>query len=50
MFRLVGETALAPVQHVVDMPHPMFVQIADGLGNGTILNTDRKSICAKLAC
>ena len=40
----------APVQQVVYIENtPMFVQIAEGLGIRSILHTDYKSTCAKLA-
>ncbi len=50
MFRLALDIAQAPAQHVVYIENtPMFVQIAEGLGIRSILHTDYKSTCAKLA-
>ncbi|MGB8915808.1 MAG: HAD family phosphatase [Candidatus Sulfotelmatobacter sp.] len=50
IFRLALDIAQAPAQHVVYIENtPMFVQIAEGLGIRSILHTDHKSTCAKLA-
>jgi putative hydrolase of the HAD superfamily len=50
IFRLALDIAQAPAQHVVYIENtPMFVQIAEGLGIRSILHTDYKSTCAKLA-
>jgi len=50
IFRLALETAQAPVRQIVYIENtPMFVQIAEGLGIRSILHTDYKSTCAKLA-
>jgi putative hydrolase of the HAD superfamily len=44
------DIAQAPARHVVYIDDtPMFVQIAEGLGIRSILHTDYKSTCAKLA-
>lgn len=50
IFRLALDIAQAPARHVVYIENtPMFVQIAAGLGIRSILHTDYKSTCAKLA-
>ena len=50
IFRLALDIAQAPAQQVVYIENtPMFVQIAEGLGIRSILHTDYKSTCAKLA-
>jgi putative hydrolase of the HAD superfamily len=50
IFRLALDIAQAPAQRVVYIENtPMFVQIAQGLGIRSILHTDYKSTCAKLA-
>jgi hypothetical protein len=42
--------ARAPARQVVYIENtPMFVQIAEGLGIRSILHTDNRSTCAKLA-
>jgi putative hydrolase of the HAD superfamily len=50
IFRLALDIAQVPVQQVVYIENtPMFVQIAQGLGIRSILHTNYKSTCAKLA-
>jgi putative hydrolase of the HAD superfamily len=50
IFRLALDIAQAPARQVVYIEDtPMFVQIAEGLGIRSILHTDYKSTCAKLA-
>ncbi len=50
IFRLALDTAQAPARQVVYLENtPMFVKIAEGLGIRSILHTDYKSTCAKLA-
>jgi putative hydrolase of the HAD superfamily len=50
IFRLALDTAQAPARQVVYIENtPMFVQIAEGLGIRSILQTDYRSTCAKLA-
>jgi putative hydrolase of the HAD superfamily len=50
IFRLALEIAQAPARQVLYIENtPMFVQIAEGLGIRSILHTDYKSTCAKLA-
>ncbi len=50
IFRLAMDIAQAPARHVVYIENtPMFVQIAEGLGIRSILHTDYRSTCAKLA-
>ena len=50
MFRLALDVAQASARQVVYIENtPMFVQIAEGLGIRSILHTDYKSTCAKLA-
>ena len=50
IFRLALDIAQAPAGQVVYIENtPMFVQIAEGLGIRSILHTDYKSTCARLA-
>ena len=50
MFRLALDVAQASGRQVVYIENtPMFVQIAEGLGIRSILHTDYRSTCAKLA-
>jgi len=50
IFRLALDIAQTPARHVLYIENtPMFVQIAEGLGIRSILHTDYKSTCAKLA-
>jgi putative hydrolase of the HAD superfamily len=50
IFRFALDIAQAPAQQVVYIENtPMFVQIAEGLGIRSVLHTDYKSTCAKLA-
>jgi putative hydrolase of the HAD superfamily len=50
IFRLALDIAQAPARQVVYIDNtPMFVQIAEGLGIRSILHTDYRSTCAKLA-
>jgi putative hydrolase of the HAD superfamily len=50
IFRLALDIAQAPARQVVYIENtPMFVQVAEGLGIQSILHTDYKSTCAKLA-
>ena len=50
IFRLALDIAQAPARQVVYIENtPMFVQIADGLGIRSILHTEYRSTCAKLA-
>jgi len=50
MFRLALDVAQTPARKVVYIENtPMFVQIAESLGIRSILHTDYKSTCAKLA-
>ena len=50
IFRFALDIAQAPAQQVVYIENtPMFVQIAEGLGIRSILHTDYRSTCAKLA-
>ena len=50
MFRLALDISQAPAQQVVFIENtPMFVEIAEGLGIRSILHTDYRSTCAKLA-
>jgi putative hydrolase of the HAD superfamily len=50
IFRLALDVAQAPARQVVYVENtPMFVQIAEGLGIQSILHTDYRSTCAKLA-
>jgi len=49
IFRLALDIVQAPARQVVYIENtPMFVQIAEGLGIRSILNTDYRSTCAKL--
>ena len=50
IFRLALDIAQAPARQVVYIENtPMFVRIAEGLGIRSILHTDYRSTCAKLA-
>ncbi len=50
IFRLALDIAQTPVEQILYIENtPMFVQIAEGLGIRSILHTDYKSTCAKLA-
>jgi putative hydrolase of the HAD superfamily len=50
IFRLALDIAQTPARQVLYIDNtPMFVQIAEGLGIRSILHTDYKSTCAKLA-
>ena len=50
MFGLALDIAQAPARQVVYIENtPMFVQVAEGLGIRSILHTDYRSTCAKLA-
>ena len=50
IFRLALDIAQVPVRQVVYIENtPMFVQIAESLGIRSILHTDYRSTCAKLA-
>jgi putative hydrolase of the HAD superfamily len=50
IFRLALDIAQAPARQVVYIENtPMFVQIAEGLGIRSVLHTDYRSTCAKLA-
>jgi putative hydrolase of the HAD superfamily len=50
IFRLALNIAQTPARQVVYIENtPMFVQVAEGLGIQSILHTDYKSTCAKLA-
>jgi putative hydrolase of the HAD superfamily len=50
LFRLALDIAQVPARQVVYIENtPMFVQIAEGLGIRSILHTDYRSTCAKLA-
>jgi putative hydrolase of the HAD superfamily len=50
IFRLALDIAQAPACQVLYIENtPMFVQIAEGLGIRSVLHTDYKSTCAKLA-
>jgi putative hydrolase of the HAD superfamily len=50
IFRLALDIAQAPARRVVYIENtPMFVQIAEGLGIQSVLHTDYRSTCAKLA-
>jgi len=50
IFRLALDIAQVPARQVVYIENtPMFVQIAEGVGIRSILHTDYKSTCAKLA-
>jgi putative hydrolase of the HAD superfamily len=50
IFRLALDIVQAPARQALYIENtPMFVQIAEGLGIRSILHTDYKSTCAKLA-
>ncbi len=50
MYRMALDIAQVPAERVVYIDdQPMFVQVAEGLGIRSILHTDYKSTCAKLA-
>jgi putative hydrolase of the HAD superfamily len=50
IFRLALDVSQAPARQVIYIENtPMFVQVAEGLGIPSILHTDYKSTCAKLA-
>jgi putative hydrolase of the HAD superfamily len=50
IFRLALDVAQTPAERVLYIENtPMFVQIAEGLGIRSILHTDYRSTCAKLA-
>jgi putative hydrolase of the HAD superfamily len=50
IYRLALDLAQVPARQVVYIENtPMFVQIAEGLGIRSILHTDYRSTCAKLA-
>jgi len=50
IFRLALDISQTPARQVVYIENtPMFVQVAEGLGIRSILHTDYKSTCAKLA-
>jgi len=50
IFRLALDVAQAPARQVVYLENtPMFVEVAEGLGIRSILHTDYKSTCLKLA-
>ncbi len=50
IFRLALDIAQVPAQQVVYIENtPMFVQIAEGLGIRSVLHTDYRSTCARLA-
>ena len=50
IFRLALDIAQTPARHVLYIENtPMFVQVAQGLGIRSILHTDYRSTCAKLA-
>ena len=50
IFRLAVDIAQVPARQVIYIENtPMFVQIAEGLGIRSILHTDHRSTCAKLA-
>jgi len=50
IFRLALDIAQAPARQVIYIENtPIFVQIAEGLGIQSILHTDHRSTCAKLA-
>ncbi len=50
IFRLALDITQTPAQQVLYIENtPMFVQIAEGLGIRSVLHTDYKSTCAKLA-
>ncbi len=50
IFRLALDIAQTPIEQVVYIENtPMFVQIAEGLGICSVLHTDSRSTCTKLA-
>ena len=50
IFRLALDVAQTPARKVVYIENtPTFVQVAEGLGIPSVLHTDYKSTCAKLA-
>jgi putative hydrolase of the HAD superfamily len=50
IFRLALDIAQTPARHVLYIENtPMFVEVAEGLGIRSILHTDYKSTCSKLA-
>jgi len=50
IFRLALDVAQVPARQVLYIENtPMFVQIAEGLGIRSVLHTDHRSTCAKLA-
>jgi len=50
IFRLALDIAQTPVRHVLYIENtPMFVEVAEDLGIRSILHTDYKSTCSKLA-
>ena len=50
IFKLALDIAQTPARQIVYIENtPLFVQIAEGLGIRSILHTDYKSTCAKLA-
>jgi putative hydrolase of the HAD superfamily len=50
IFQLALDIAQAPVRQIVYIENTlMFVQVAEGLGIRSILHTDYRSTCAKLA-
>jgi FMN phosphatase YigB (HAD superfamily) len=50
IFRLALDIAQTPLRQIVYIENtPMFVQVAEGLGIRSVLHTDYKSTCAKLA-
>ncbi len=50
IYRLALDIAQAPIRQIVYIENtPMFVQIAEGLGIRSVLHTDYRSTCAKLA-
>jgi len=50
IFQLALDIAQTPVRQVLYVENtPMFVQVAEGLGIPSVLHTDYKSTCAKLA-
>jgi len=50
IFRLALDITQVPARHIIYIEDtPMFVQIAEGIGIRSILHTDYKSTCAKLA-
>ena len=50
IFRLALDLAQTPARQVIYIENtPMFVQVAEGFGIRSILHTDYKSTCAKLA-